>query len=454
MRLCWADEASLLWHGDCREVLPVLGAETLDACVTDPPYGLKFMGRGWDHGVPGVEFWEAVKRVLKPGAHLLAFGGTRTHHRLMCAIEDAGFEIRDTCMWLYGSGFPKSYNVGRSIEKLLTTGKARRPDRDLGIGRRYVGQAPEADAGVGGPILLTTDAARQWEGWGTALKPAWEPIIMARKPLIGTVAANVQEHGTGAINVGGCRLGYLSDADRASATPQGAPTARSGRLAGKAQGGGERAEFERPEQKGRWPANLVLSHTPDCREVGTRKVGDGERKDAVVRHRKGFMLGEHADGPANSPDTYGTETVAAWECVEGCPVQMLDEQSGERPAGTAVRRHVGKSGGNFPFGAANPDMREDVTYGDTGGASRFFYCAKASRRERNYGLDGTRNDHPTVKPVALMRWLVRLVTPPGGTVLDPFMGSGSTKLACVAEDFHFTGIDIEEHYCELARART
>ena len=200
--------------GDCREVLPTFGAESFDACVTDPPYGLEFMGKDWDHGIPGVPFWEAVKRVLKPGAHLLAFGGTRTHHRLMCAIEDAGFEIRDTVCWLYGTGFPKSLDVSKAIDKaagaerevvgtkLGQPGYSLAPDKGRGT-YSPDGRDSEVECAVTSPA---TDAARQWDGWGTALKPAWEPIVLARKPLTGTVAANVQEHGTGALNIDGCRI--------------------------------------------------------------------------------------------------------------------------------------------------------------------------------------------------------------------------------------------------------
>jgi len=196
--------------GDCREVLGDTSDASIDAIVTDPPYGIKFMGTDWDHGVPGIAFWKIMLRVLKPGGHLVAFGGTRTYHRLACAIEDAGFEIRDQIGWLYGSGFPKSHDAAQSIEKLLTTGAARRPDRDLGgLSRNRFSGDIEGSliANTGGKVPLTTDAARQWQGFGTALKPAWEPIVLARKPLSeGTVAANVLKWGTGALNVDGCRI--------------------------------------------------------------------------------------------------------------------------------------------------------------------------------------------------------------------------------------------------------
>jgi site-specific DNA-methyltransferase (adenine-specific) len=195
----------IVHHGDCREVMATLDAESVDAIVSDPPYGLSFMGKGWDHGVPGVEFWTEALRVAKPGAHLLAFGGTRTYHRLACAIEDAGWEIRDCVMWVYGSGFPKSHDVSKAIDK------AAGAEREVvGVHRHaHLNKYRSQAATYGTPTNNTeetapaTDAARQWSGWGTALKPAWEPIIVARKPPVGTVAENVLTHGTGGINVDG-----------------------------------------------------------------------------------------------------------------------------------------------------------------------------------------------------------------------------------------------------------
>lgn len=364
-----------LLQGDCLEVMATLEENSVDAIVTDPPYGLSFMGKHWDHGIPGPAFWVEALRVAKPGAHLLAFGGTRTFHRLACAIEDAGWEIRDTVMWVYGSGFPKSHNL-----------------------------------------------KGDWQGWGTALKPAWEPIIVARKPLQGTVAANVLAWGTGALNVDGCRVGH-SDPDitrRNFVSPNGIyqPGAREGE-----RGAG-------PAPTGRWPANFIH---------------DGSE-----------------------------EVVGLMPTVK---------------AGVAVRRNVGHSPSsniNYATGSQDAAMRQDVTYGDSGSAARFFYCAKASKADRDEGLDGmeerrvagavgmqrvtarnwgddsetvyerktvARNHHPTVKPTALMRYLCRLVTPPGGVVLDPFMGSGSTGKAAMAEGFRFIGIELDPEYLAIAQAR-
>jgi DNA modification methylase len=351
-------EISLLL-GDCLEVLRGLPDCSVDACVTDPPYGLSFMGKAWDHRVPSVEVWREVLRVLKPGAHLLAFFGTRTYHRGVVAIEDAGFEIRDQIGWAFGSGFPKSLNL-----------------------------------------------KGDWQGWGTALKPAWEPIVVARKPFSGTVAGNVLEWGTGAINVDGCRVGTEL-----------LPSAK----AGQAQVGTfERGVMVTPERVGRWPANLI--HDGGDEVVGLFPVTGPAKKG--VRDPNGTM-GYHG-GAAGLPGVL----------------------SGHNDAG--------------------------------GSAARFFYQAKASKADREDGLgdrDAVRvadrvaddgpggdnprnrtnkprvNHHPTVKPTDLMRYLCRLVTPPGGVVLDPFMGSGSTGRGAVLEGFSFTGIEIDPEYLSIARDR-
>jgi DNA modification methylase len=373
-------------HGDCREVMATLDAESVDAIVSDPPYGLSFMGKGWDHGVPGVEFWVEAMRVAKPGAHLLAFGGTRTYHRLACAIEDAGWEIRDCVMWVYGSGFPKSHDVSKAIDK--AAGAERERIGDYGQGFRAKGsglqgwqrEAHSVDKGITAPA---TDAARQWQGWGTALKPAWEPIIVARKPLVGTVAENVLTHGTGAINVDRCRVGTDGGTSRSHQEAYG----DGGRMD---QGGAQpwRTGHDIVSiNAGRWPANLIHD---------------------------------------------GSE-----EVVGLFPA--------ERPSkGGAAFGRAGYDGGWCPA----KDAAKEIGYGDSGSAARFFYCAKASKADRDEG-----NKHPTVKPTALMQYLCRLVTPPGGVVLDPFTGSGSTGKGAVLEGFRFIGIEREAEYVEIARAR-
>tara|TARA_R100000541_G_scaffold1884_1_gene6889 strand:+ start:4920 stop:6041 length:1122 start_codon:yes stop_codon:yes gene_type:complete len=346
----------MILEGNCLGEMKKLPADSVDSIVTDPPYGLAFMGKKWDYDVPSVAIWREALRVLKPGGHLLAFAGSRTYHRMAVNIEDAGFEIRDQIMWLYGSGFPKSHNVSKAIDKA---------------------------AGVE-PIK-----AQQWDGWGTQLKPAHEPIVVARKPLIGTIVENVLEHGTGGLNIDGCRIST--------------------------------DEYKQPE--GRFPANIIHD-------------GSEEVLERFPHTKSG----------------------------EGKPHHVTRESQSQS-----------MSGKNY----ANRTLN---TFGDEGSASRFFYCAKASKAERDAGceeiepqdmgrnqssLDGGKmltgsgnersneknNFHPTVKPIALMEYLCRLVTQPEGTVLDPFMGSGTTGIAASRLGFKFIGIEMTPEYIELAATR-
>jgi site-specific DNA-methyltransferase (adenine-specific) len=366
-------------HGDCREVMATLDAESVDAVVCDPPYGLSFMGKGWDHGVPGVEFWTEALRVAKPGAHLLAFGGTRTYHRLACAIEDAGWEIRDCVMWVYGSGFPKSHDVSKAIDKAAGAERGRSTVRSKSVSTCYAqDEWTRLNAGTVLDAEAITPEAAQWSGWGTALKPAWEPIIVARKPLCGTVAENVLTHGTGGINVDGCRVGTESTL-----------TIRNGNSGEHGRYGKDDRVFTRENPPGRWPANLI--HDGSDEVVGLFP----QQQSGANPSRRGSQKFRTAYG-----EFAGNE-----ECVS--------------------RRGA-----------------------DSGSAARFFYCAKASKADRSAD-----NRHPTVKPTALMRYLCRLVTPPGGFVLDPFAGSGSTGKAAVCEGFDFVGIEREAEYVEIARAR-
>lgn len=403
MRSEHLDGRVVLHGGDSRDVLKGLADCSIDSVVTDPPYALVsivkrfggenaapandndvysrsssgFMGRTWDTGETAfaVEFWAEIMRVLKPGGHVVAFSGTRTYHRLAVAIEDAGFEIRDQLAWVYGSGFPKSHDAAQSIEKLLTTGKSRRPDRDLGgLSRDRFSGSEEGTliANTGGKVALTTPEARQWQGWGTALKPAWEPIVMARKPLGGTVAANILRWGAGALNIDGCRVEGDMGADRADGKPRRTDNTKYGKA----------NETINPQSPlGRWPANIVH---------------DGS--DEVV---------------AGFPDAPGQQ----------------------RAVGP---QHGAKDSVNV-FGDYGP--RDDFQpRGDSGSAARFFYSAKADKQDR------IGSKHPTVKPVDLMQWLCRLVTPPGGTVLDPFAGSGSTGEAAWREGFQCVLIEREAEY--------
>jgi site-specific DNA-methyltransferase (adenine-specific) len=412
-----------LRNGDCIEQMRQLPANSVDSIVTDPPYELGFMGKSWDStGIAySVKMWDEALRVLKPGGHLLAFSGSRTYHRMACAIEDAGFEIRDQIMWVYGSGFPKSLDVEKAINKTAGVKYKAQPARGVGF-------MNSTDDGYNTTINQlvqvgeSTDKAKQWAGWGTALKPAHEPIVLARKPLIGTVATNVIIHGTGALNIDGSRVGTETKVN----TPTSATAERVAV--------GEYWRKDQPDSivQGRWPANFIHD-------------GSDEVVDLF-------------------PDT------------------------GKSTGGRIGKKSMGDVT-NVPAGEYEAG---DPGYGDSGSAARFFYCAKANKKDRNEGLDDfigkqvgvkgnglartcatcgastlqgcecpdrtyvnpTRaNHHPTVKPTDLMRYLVKLITPPNGTVLDPFMGSGSTGKAAVLERFSFIGIDQSADYLEIATAR-
>jgi site-specific DNA-methyltransferase (adenine-specific) len=371
--------------GDCREILQTLPDASVDAVVTDPPYGLAFMGKRWDYDVPSMEIWAECLRVLKPGGHLLAFAGTRTQHRMAVRIEDAGFEIRDLIMWCYGSGFPKSLDVSKAIDK------AAGAEREV-VGQRRYGDGHVQNSTKLAPPIGTfqrmqddrldtapaTPEAQQWAGWGTALKPALEPITLARKPFPGTVAANVLEHGTGALNVDGCRVeGQWSTWKKKDGTVS-EQNQDSHAIYG--QGMGDVRNPEHPS--GRWPANLIH---------------DGS--DEVV----------------------------------GLFPESQDGVTGKR----------NKNGSMFDMGAHD----HWGGYGSSGSAARFFYTAKATKAERQ-GVT-----HPTVKPLDLMAYLCRLVTPPGGTVLDPFMGSGTTIKAAISEGFNAIGIERDPAYFAMAEHR-
>ena len=395
-------ENATVYIGNNLDILPTLPDNSVDSIVTDPPYELGFMGKKWDSsGIAySVELWRECLRVLKPGGHLLSFGGTRTWHRVAVGIEDAGFEVRDSIAWMYGSGFPKSLDVSKAIDKSAgaereVIGTKIASPKGISGAEGRTDSAAGAYGGESKEINITapsTPEAQQWEGWGTALKPAFEPIVVARKPLIGTVAANVLEHGTGALNIDGSRIGteVMGGGTMPNLRDVGAMSKEATGIDKLSFGQNPRpaTRIEQAQYTGRWPANVIL-------------------------------------------DEYSAE--------------ILDEQSG---------------------------------------ASRFFYCAKASKRDRNEGLDelgdttagnmvdreegsagmnspragagrtsGAKNFHPTVKPTQLMRYLVKLVTPPNGTVLDPFTGSGSTGKAAILEGFSFIGCELTEDYIPIIEGR-
>lgn len=453
--------------GDC--ITLDLPDESIDAVVTDPPAGIGFMGKGWDHDKGGRAAWVAwmtermrvAFQLLKPGGHAVVWALPRTSHWTATAIEDAGFEVRDVLTHHFGSGFPKSLDVSKAIDSAAgaarevvgayvspegTTGQA-----SAGMGFSGGSAASLADRAITAPA---TPEAAQWQGWGTAVKPASEHWILARKPLIGTVAQNVFAHGTGAINVDACRVGVapVDDYGRSVTNAGGTVNAHPG-FGGKAFAIAERSgEYASP--LGRWPTNLLLSHGEGCREVGVtaamRNVETGGRGSSTRKSAYG-------DGVNGRSTTSVAETVPAWDCAPDCPVAELDRQSGDRPGMSGGGKHRPDYAGGM-FGGVDSG---DTARNDSGGASRFYptfrYVPKAPRAMREEGLraaEGERgNDHPTVKHDDLMRWLCRLVTPPGGVVLDMFCGSGSTGRGALKEGFRFIGIDAEAHYVEIAEQR-
>jgi len=490
-------------RGDSLTKLRYLPDNSVDSIVTDPPYGIEFMGKEWDsprwmvsagadkktglgeRSTPWVQFtgdgtnptcalcggrkrgkkvcecsnpdWrvkgrkydpravqrsQSVKfqqwceawlrealRVLKPGGHLVAFGGTRMWHRLASAVEDAGFEIRDCLMFMHGQGFPKSMSIAKAIDKAargvpqgssdptsVNHGKYRTQKTE---GRR---SADDKGSGYGaGPGSFMQESgvtqtrklvrsAQPWEGWGTALKPAMEPIVLARKPFDQpTAAKNVMHHGTGALNIDGCRVGISKD------VPASVRRAKQNQSYGYLSNAkGDTSGFD--PNTGRWPANIVMQHNRRCVDLD----------------------GTHA-------------------CVPGCPVRMLDDQTGVLKSGKGARK--GRTSKGHTASAFGEESRkagaEMVSYPDTGGASRFFYVAKPKKKERNAGMpDGEENRHPTLKSIDLMRWLCRLVTPPGGIVLDPFVGSGTTACAAVLEGFRVIGVEQDKTFSQTAEWRT
>lgn len=404
---------SVIHHADVLDALRAMPDNSFHGCLTDPPYGLSFMGHQWDHGVPSAEVWREVLRVLRPGAAMLAFGGTRTFHRLTCAIEDAGFEVRDCMMWLYGSGFPKSHDVSKAI------------DREAGAKREVVGKSntcigpsmsrsriahhvPDHGNDWQSANTITapaTEAARQWEGHGTALKPAWEPIILARKPLDGTVAANVQRWGCGALAIDASRVEGLAE-------KPGGKIRTVRHFDGHETG---RADKDAPEPNplGRWPANVIFD----------------EEAGAALDAQSGHL---HGAGSRQGPQAKWSPAKAeGWGNI------------GTGPSGA----RFGDSGGASRFFKQCDYTEEDA---------RFMYCAKASRKERDAGVEGG-SSHPCVKPLALTTYLARLILPPveGARLLVPFCGSGSEMLGGTRAGWsHVEGIDSWDVAVKIARART
>lgn len=430
--------------GSNLDVLPTLPDNSVDAIVTDPPYGLEFMGKEWDapwksqdvrqpddpnftkthnaygrskvryamgssygggnEAMVGFQEWYysvalEMYRVLKPGGHILSFGGSRTYHRMACAIEDAGFEVRDQIMWVYGSGFPKSHNISKAMDKsdgiqgeIVGYSKgvtvSKEDNQHGGINRGAVGiKQTSIDIPVREPA---SEDSRKWDGWGTALKPAHEPICVARKPLEGTVVENVRKWGVGGLNIDGCRVEFISEEDKQESIQKNQHADFGSTMGGnQVYGDYSMLKPQNYAPPGRWPANLIH---------------DGSQEVLELFPQTGVSQG----GRSGNGNAYG---------------------------GGFGAEHYGD---------------EKPGYGDKGSAARFFYCPKASKSDRN---DGASNNHPTVKPTDLMAYLCRLVTPPAGTILDPFTGSGSTGRGAVSQGFNFIGIELSAEYAAIAEAR-
>lgn len=553
-----------------------------DSIVTDPPYGLGkepnaeemlrawitegylevkgtgFMGKEWDAFVPQPIFWKEVFRVLKHGGHVVSFFGTRTYDWGVMSMRLAGFEVRDCIQWIYGSGFPKSHNISKAIDKMPKANnrlfefsqllKQKRNELNLSLseaddlicegstmynfleGRNINGllkiYPPNKDfyekikihykienwddivennleiigiekGNFGFQIdgerwneerklsNYTTEQAKQWDGWGSALKPANEPIVLARKPLEKglSIAENVLKWGTGAINIDASRIG--TETIKGQKAGQGFNNVKGFGVNTK-QGEEQAKEYVSEDVNGRFPSNVILTHHSECKCLGLKKV-KGQIDKPTNRKKFEGTWNEGNTGLRNNTnlsregyaDENGEETIENWECHDDCPIKVLDEQSGISSSSDTqrTRNTLGS------FGMPNNATPE---YSDTGGASRFFYVAKASKSERNFGLEGfeekqtvgggggignyledvnsasgkygsekaiSNNFHPTVKPVKLMQYLVRMITPPNGTVLDPFAGSGTTGVACKIDGFNFVGLELSEEYAEIARAR-
>lgn len=419
-----------IYNMDCMEAMKGFEDNSVDSIVTDPPYGLSFMGKKWDYDVPKVEIWKECLRVLKPGGYLLSFAGTRTQHRMAVNIEDGGFEIRDMICWVYGSGFPKSLDISKGIDKMKgvereIVGRKQHAKKDF-KDNLYAQDPANANNnkvfGYGEETITApaTPEAQQWDGWGTALKPALEPITVARKPLSEkTVAANVLKWGTGGINVDGCRIG--DNIIKTNAKEKG----NSFTSVGNAQGFNG---CDESYHQGRFPSNLIHDGSEEVKKIFPKS----NSSDAIRKNKQ---------SPLPPKDGWNNNNMVA---------------------------------------------QDSYGYNDSGSASRFFYTAKTSKEERNRGLNGFEekypapaefrpnhlkkakegedglpygrwqpraNIHPTVKPVDLMRYLVRMVTPKGGICLDPFMGSGTTGIACDIEGAEFIGIEMDKDYFEIAKKR-
>jgi len=519
-------------YGDNREKLKEYPDNFFDGIITDPPYGMGFMGKTWDtfnsqiiqeskenydntpsknlqgigpdgkvrrinkprgsiaevagsydlsvNGQIRFQQWfygiaVEMLRVSKPGSFLFCFGGTRTYHRVACAIEDAGWIIRDQIMWLHGMGFPKSTDISKAIDKEAGAERKVGPIDKLREGRlkNQQGNYKSPTGWSTGNRKITIDPpatklAKRWDGYGTGLKPAWEPIIVAMKPLEKglTYAQNAKKWGVAGLNIDGGRVGM----EQRHNPPVGAHKNSMNPYDGKNGQG--------TDVQGRWPANVILSHSPNCVCIGEKEIGDGNSKTRIVKDAKSSWANSCQD---INVIAYGKETIEIWACVPNCPIRIMDNQSGQAGGGSH-KYHKETSSKTCHTNNVRKDsfIGQEIGMGDSGGASRFFYCAKASKAEKEEGLIGFiecakcerfeskthtrkgvkekcyRNNHPTVKPLALIKYLCTLLNMPNRdqVILDPFCGSGTTLVACKNLGINYVGIEQDMNFCLIATART
>ncbi len=494
--------SQIVINGNNIDILKTYPDNYFDAVVTDPPYGLGkepnaaelmkdwvehgyhevsgsgFMGKEWDAFVPQPVFWKEVFRVLKHGGHVLSFFGTRTYDWGVMSMRFAGFEVRDCIQWLYGSGFPKSHNISKALDKLEGAEREIIGEKiRLGDKKAYSYKETEDYVTMGKQYSrrletkASTDSAKQWDGWGSALKPANEPIVLARKPLEKglSIAENILKWGTGGVNIDATRIGTTDDLNGGAYSENKKSDGEWGTMhkyVGK--------DYEQPQ--GRFPANIILTHHTECECKGTKKVKGIEGGTKPVGSN--YKLSENKTNQPyfNYADKNGQETIEDWDCHEDCPIKILDEQSG---VSKSQRSERGNILDNNVYGKYKEQENTLRGHTDKGGASRFFYVAKASKSERNKGLEGFEekrmegrdegqdernvafkarptpmaNVHPTVKPIKLMQYLVKMITPPNGIVLDPFCGSGTTGVACKLEGFQFVGMEQDPEYSKIAEGR-
>lgn len=537
-----------VYHGDNRDVLKQIPDNSIDAVVTDPPSGVAFMGQDWDSfsekelnpsgqqtdiwadnkgknpfarsATPRyqgktklsllpfqdfiAEVFTEVYRVLKPGGHAAVWALPRTSHHTAMGLERSGFELRDVLSHIFSTGFPKSLNIAKTIDKLRRGHPQGTYDPESANHGKYIPNAKGVGAGASRFLSDPKDFARddegsfhpdaqQWSGWGTALKPAVEHWLLVRKPIDSTIIENVLKYGTGGLNIDATRVGWQNDSDKERGRPSSFGKAHDG-FEGKAFAIADRSHRD-PEKEqhpaGRFPPNLILSHSADCERVGKKKVPTSMATEPEGRPMKRAIYGAtNALGrDVGYGDADGMEVIDDWSCAPGCPVAELDQQSGDCSSPWIGNPNTGAKGGKT-FGGTEQTIDEKPEYRDTGGASRFFsvftpaynfpfkYTPKPATSEREAGIDKTiqltegqleagkpvpeeitkqleqrLNIHPTVKSISLMKWLCRLITPPGGLILDPFLGSGSTAVAAIYEDFRCIGIERENDYIEIAKGR-